>query len=612
MAGRKLTAFVRLEGHANWPLNYMHRHVLRETGDAKALKTAIDRSADGYSNVVLRTDIEGAREALDELVLKRGKRRGRQPMRVIDLLFVGPPPYGSDERWSPSLCEQWFEDTLAWVDSSCDGWIAVAVGHQDETSPHLHVVMVASHGGELGIKAVRRALGRSAAARGERVDLGSAKEELAAVQTAYHEAVGRKYGLGRGKEGSTRRHRRSDRTKAAAASLREARKAMREAAEAQKRVLAGREELDADRKRLDHDQRLVAEMSVEVQQFQNEVEAGRDEVAAEREAAVRERQAAKHACEEVEQGRATLQREREAFEGDRERLAKERERVEAGQQQLALSCVQVERERVEAAGLLADAERVRKAAGDEAVMAGRLRDEVQPLWDAAQSAADKAEMDGSRAADEWEAAERERQKAELERKAAEVERREAERDREAGNPFSMRGRELRRRIDQLLQWGNALDDRLKAAQQTHADALTAAEAEHQRKLRDLEGAREAAEIRYRREIKDLEEARDAAVATEEDLRDRLWEWFQAGMAFAIGAIVGRFGAPERREANRGQLMSMAELMLKRWTQAVGDEGGEAPVFSMDLIPEQRQPNGGGQRPATAPGQRGLGQPDVGR
>ena len=605
MAGLTRTAFVRLEGHANWPLNYMHRHVLRETGDVKALETAIDRRADGYPNVVLRNDIEGAREALEELVLKRGKRRGRQPMRVIDMLFVGPPPYGSDERWSPSLCEQWFEDTLAWVESSCDGWIAVAVGHQDETSPHLHVVMVASQRGELGIRAVRRALGRSAAARGERVDLGSAKEELATVQTAYHEAVGRKYGLGRGKEGSTRRHRRSDRTKAAAASLREARKAKREAAAAQKRVLAGREELDADRKRLDHDQRLVAEMSAEVQQLQNEIKAGRDELAAEREAVVRERQAAKHASEEVEQGRATLEREREAFEGDRERLAKERERVEASQEQLELSCAQVKRERVEAAGLLADAERVRKAAGDEAAAAGRLRDEVQPLWDAAQFAADQAKMDGSRAAAE-------RQAAELEREAAAAERREAERDREAGSPFSTRGRELRRRNDELLQWGNALDDRLKEAQQTHADALTDAEAEYRRKLRDLEGAREAAEVRHRREIEDLEDARDAAVAQEEDLRDKLWEWFQAGMAFAIGAIVGRFTVPKDREARGGQLMSMAELMLKRWTQAVGDGGGKAPEFSMDLMPEQRQPNGGGQGPATAPGQRGLGQSDVGR
>ena len=100
---------------------------------------------------------------------------------------------GSDGEFFKALSKyeqrQFFEDC---TDFFCDKYgrynVISAVVHEDETTPHMHLNFVPIANGKLCSK-----------------DLFD-KTKLSILQTEFHEVVGKKYGLKRGKEGSQAKH----------------------------------------------------------------------------------------------------------------------------------------------------------------------------------------------------------------------------------------------------------------------------------------------------------------------------------------------------------------------------------------------------------------------
>ena len=110
-----------------------------------------------------------------------------------DAIYMNSFVLGSDGEFFKTLSKyeqrQFFEDCTNFF---CDKYgrenVISAVVHEDETTPHMHLNFVPIVNGKLCSK-----------------DLFD-KKKLSILQTEFHEAVGKKYGLQRGKEGSQAKH----------------------------------------------------------------------------------------------------------------------------------------------------------------------------------------------------------------------------------------------------------------------------------------------------------------------------------------------------------------------------------------------------------------------
>ena len=129
--------------------------------------------------------IELINDRLSTLTLSRKLRS--------DAIYMNSFVLGSDreffENLSPQEQRQFFYDcTNFFAEKYGRENIISAVVHVDETTPHLHLNIMPIVNGKLCSK-----------------DLFD-KKKLSILQTEFHEAVGKKYGLQRGKEGSTAKH----------------------------------------------------------------------------------------------------------------------------------------------------------------------------------------------------------------------------------------------------------------------------------------------------------------------------------------------------------------------------------------------------------------------
>ena len=110
-----------------------------------------------------------------------------------DAIYMNSFVIGSDGEFFKTLSK--YEQRLFFencTDFFCDKYgrenIISAIVHEDETTPHMHLNFVPIVNGKLCSK-----------------DLFD-KKKLSILQTEFHEVVGKKYGLKRGKEGSQAKH----------------------------------------------------------------------------------------------------------------------------------------------------------------------------------------------------------------------------------------------------------------------------------------------------------------------------------------------------------------------------------------------------------------------
>ena len=157
-----------------------------ETYEASNPQIDAERTSANYHIVKPKTSyIKFINERLATLSLSRKLRS--------DAIYMNSFVLGSDGAFFESLSpqEQWqffYDCTKFFADKYGRENIISAVVHVDETTPHLHLNIVPIVNGKLCSK-----------------DLFD-KKKLSILQTEFHEAVGKKYGLQRGKEGSTAKH----------------------------------------------------------------------------------------------------------------------------------------------------------------------------------------------------------------------------------------------------------------------------------------------------------------------------------------------------------------------------------------------------------------------
>ena len=211
------------------------------------------------------TYIEDCRNRKYE-VTRNGKKvregvRGRKADPCSAFLFAGPPPYGDAGAWDQSRIRAWATTCIKWaLDKGGKGVrVAHCALHQDEIAPHLHLVLVAAdEKGRLGWNRIQQGFG-TGKERGP--------ELMSAMQTSFHNEVGKKFDLGRGEVGSTAKRQPIDRGKGLVARVEEERKRADDgisAAETRAAVAERRSEL-AERAAAGVMQRAVEEATVQVQ-----------------------------------------------------------------------------------------------------------------------------------------------------------------------------------------------------------------------------------------------------------------------------------------------------------------------------------------------------------
>ena len=166
--------------------------------------------------VELALDHRGAQAAIDAYEAwrkKMGRRAGRRCHHVVDLLFAGPPGYGTEGEWDRETEGRWAADVVQWVRESFPASVvADAALHRDEASPHVHVLIVPVD--ERGV------FGWTNLSEGARRKRNPAERrrkggDYRALQDSLHESVSVRYGLARGEVGSKRKHQPVDKLKGA-------------------------------------------------------------------------------------------------------------------------------------------------------------------------------------------------------------------------------------------------------------------------------------------------------------------------------------------------------------------------------------------------------------
>ena len=143
--------------------------------------------------------------------------RGRKPAPCVAFMFGGPPPYGAPDAWDQQTIRAWAAGCVRWAvrKAGQGSRIAHCALHQDETSPHVHLVLVAAdERGRLGWNRIRQGFGITGRERGP--------ELMSAMQTSFHREVGHQFGLERGGP-SSRSREPIDRMKGLAARIKEER-----------------------------------------------------------------------------------------------------------------------------------------------------------------------------------------------------------------------------------------------------------------------------------------------------------------------------------------------------------------------------------------------------
>ncbi len=126
---------------------------------------------------------------IDERIKELAPKRKIKDDAVLITSFI----LGSDKEFfdgiSPEVQKQFFDDcTEFFAERHGKENVVSAVVHLDESTPHLHFNLMTVMGGRLCAK--------------ELFDRSALRE----LQTDFYEVVGKKYGLKRGKEGSTAKH----------------------------------------------------------------------------------------------------------------------------------------------------------------------------------------------------------------------------------------------------------------------------------------------------------------------------------------------------------------------------------------------------------------------
>ena len=157
-----------------------------ETYEAKNPKIDLSRTHDNYHIIApLQSYMEFINKRIASLNLKRKVRSDAIYMNT----FVLSSGHEFFENMPLDRQEEFFEDCVKFfADKYGAENIISAVVHMDETTPHLHLNLVPITDGKLCSK-----------------DLFSPKK-LSQLQTELAEVVGKKWGLKRGKIGSTARH----------------------------------------------------------------------------------------------------------------------------------------------------------------------------------------------------------------------------------------------------------------------------------------------------------------------------------------------------------------------------------------------------------------------
>lgn len=154
----------------------------------EARNPQIDSARTGGNYHIVRPNkgyIEFINERLATLTFSRKLRS--------DAIYMNSFVLGSDKGFFDTISsqDQWqffYDCTKFFSDKYGRENIISSVVHVDETTPHLHLNIVPIVNGKLCSK-----------------DLFD-KKKLSILQTEFHEAVGKKYGLQRGKEGSIAKH----------------------------------------------------------------------------------------------------------------------------------------------------------------------------------------------------------------------------------------------------------------------------------------------------------------------------------------------------------------------------------------------------------------------
>lgn len=157
-----------------------------ESYEASNPQIDCERTSENYHIVKPeKSYIEFINDRLSTLTLSRKLRS--------DAIYMNSFVLGSDKEFFDNLTlheqRQFFYDcTNFFADKYGRENLISAIVHVDETTPHLHLNIVPIVNGKLCSK-----------------DLFD-KKKLSILQTEFHEAVGKKYVLQRGKEGSTAKH----------------------------------------------------------------------------------------------------------------------------------------------------------------------------------------------------------------------------------------------------------------------------------------------------------------------------------------------------------------------------------------------------------------------
>ena len=144
---------------------------------------------------------------------RTGPKGGRPAKPGVEFVVAGPPPYGPGE-WSREQEDAYFSMALAWIVACAEphSMISAAAIHRDETSPHLHLLMVPV-GERNGVRRLGWSFIRDRFCPGP----GPAAKRMSRMQDFFHAEVGRPCGLARGEKGSTATHEQIDRAQAAEA-----------------------------------------------------------------------------------------------------------------------------------------------------------------------------------------------------------------------------------------------------------------------------------------------------------------------------------------------------------------------------------------------------------
>ena len=204
--------------------------------------------------------------------------------------------------------------------------IAAAWLHQDESAPHVHVLLLARDDtGDIGARALRRQLAgiKPEDLKEKRVSRAETANESSTLQDKYHAEVAKHFDMERGEKGSGKRNARADRTKAAAHNRKVAARARQRAAKVEQRAF--------------EDARAAKAARVAAEEAQREAEAGRQRV---------EQEAAEVLEEARRKARAERERvAREAAEVAAERAAHDKRKadLEAAQAEAKFQKQQVKR-----------------------------------------------------------------------------------------------------------------------------------------------------------------------------------------------------------------------------------------------------------------------------